>query len=174
MFGWRPAAKALGEIGDPCAIEGLTEAALRCHASERQGAWYSLRFSRAKRGDYSPVELLIKALRDDENPEVRRNAAKGLGYFGNPRAVEVLVNALRDDENPEVRIDAAEGLREFQDPRACEALIDALRDENPALRQSPRRTSLRGGMDVADWQPGNGPASKRPSVPSAVRSRSSS
>jgi HEAT repeat protein len=79
------------------------------------------------------VEGLIRAL-EQENADVREDAAKALGRIGDPRAVEPLIAALKDGDD-EVRTGAAVALRAFQDDRAIDALITALKDEDKDVRR---------------------------------------
>ncbi|MCD5397553.1 HEAT repeat domain-containing protein, partial [candidate division NPL-UPA2 bacterium] len=57
------------------------------------------------------VEPLIASLRD-EDPHVRRSAARALGKIGDPRAVGPLIAALKDEDS-NVRKSAAESLKKI-------------------------------------------------------------
>lgn len=70
----------------------------------------------------APLPLLIRALHDDPDSDVRLLCANALGESGNPRAREALEAALGDPE-PNVVAAAAEALGEVKDPRALDALI---------------------------------------------------
>jgi HEAT repeat protein len=97
------AAYALGQIGDPRAVEPLI-AALGDESSDvRQDAAYAL----GEIKDPRAVEPLIAALKDWHS-NVRKAAAKALVKIGTP-AVELLIAALRD-EDERVRQAAAEAL----------------------------------------------------------------
>jgi hypothetical protein len=91
------AVDALGDIGDPRAVEPLIivlkEGYLKGPTKEQY----------------------------DSDPEVRSRAADALAKIGDSRAVESLINALKDDDE-EVRADVAEALGVIGDNRAIEAL----------------------------------------------------
>jgi len=78
------------------------------------------------------VKPLISALQD-ENKEVRKNAARALGEIKDRRAVRPLIAAL-DEEDEDFREIVTEALGRIQDPRAIETLIFILgnkeEDEN--------------------------------------------
>lgn len=80
-------------------------------------------------GDKRAVEPLLAAL-TDENPLVRKLAARTLGILGDKRAFEPLVAALRD-KDPTVGGAAANALAALGDKRAFEPLVAALRDKSP-------------------------------------------
>jgi len=79
------------------------------------------------------VEMLIHSL-EDEDWDVRKNAAKALVKIGEP-SVEMLIIALKD-EKWRVRWHAAETLGETGDIQAVEPLINALNDENNGVRSN--------------------------------------
>jgi HEAT repeat protein len=92
-----------------------------------------------KFGEVRVVELLIRALENDDDDDVaeenvRAAAAEALGRFGEP-AVEPLIRALAD-ENKYVCSSAAEALGMIGDARAFEPLIELLNGQ--------RRTTVRG------------------------------
>jgi len=104
---WRvrmEAAVALGNIGDPRAVEPLIRALGDKDWRVRMEAAVAL----GNIGDPRAVEPLIQAL-GDKSGSVRRVAARALGEIGDPRAVEPLTRALRD-ENQYVRRVAAGAL----------------------------------------------------------------
>lgn len=75
----------------------------------------------------------LAALRDDE-PAMRRDAARKLGRRGNREAVRPLCDALQD-ENWRVRSNAARSLGIIGDPWAVEPLIAALDDRMTTVRR---------------------------------------
>jgi HEAT repeat protein len=121
------AAKALGEIGDPRAVEPLIAALKDDHSNVRATAANWL----GKFGEPA-VEQLCAALKDD-NEFVRRFSADALGEIGHVRAVDPLCDALKD-ENKLVRQSSARSLGEIGDPRAVETLIALLKDEDKNVR----------------------------------------
>lgn len=88
------------------------------HPGVRCAAIYALGEFR----DAQAVDLLVASL-GDENPHVRRIAARALGKIGNRRALTPLSLVLRDNrEDLGVRCAAAEALGMLDDPAAAEAL----------------------------------------------------
>ena len=149
------AARALGEIKDPRAVEPLSAALKDERFSVRQAAAEAL----GKIGNARAVEPLIAAL-GDERSDMRQAAAKALGAIGDARAMEPLIAALKDKDSA-VRKAAAEALdhlgwKPAQDESAgwywmakhdwdkcvalgalaVEPLIAALKDENSDVRQA--------------------------------------
>lgn len=80
----------------------------------------------------SAVEPLIASL-NDEDPNIRKMAAKTLGNIGDPCAVDSLIISLKD-ENWDVRGDACYALGKIKNIRAVEPLVDVLKDEKPTVR----------------------------------------
>lgn len=115
------AARVLGELDDPAAVEpliallGASRASIRNAASKALAKMDSLpqvlehakdadaRMRRAitrltpEYGDPSTVDALAEALRDPD-PLVRRNAARALGLLDAPGSVKHLSKALRDGD----------------------------------------------------------------------------
>jgi HEAT repeat protein len=115
------AANALGEIGDPIAVEPLIQACLCGKLSEQTT-------ERALLGITGPraVQPLIGALGRD-NLLASRPAGKALANIGAP-AVDPLILALKS-RSPVLRENAAGVLGDIGDPRAIEPLRQALADE---------------------------------------------
>jgi len=109
------AAKALGEAKDARAVEPLIA------ALGDKGCGHTAANALAKIGKPA-VETLIVALKN-ENPFVRRNAAKALGEIKDFSAEEPLTSALKD-ESPAVRRNASIALREMGKPEAV--VVDIL------------------------------------------------
>lgn len=78
------------------------------------------------------VEALLLAL-DDNEPEVRMEAASSLGEFRDPSAITLLVKRL-DDGAPAVRQHAAIALGTIGSAEAFEPLAQALKSGPPDLR----------------------------------------
>ena len=89
----RDAARALGELEDPRAVEPLIAALGDERSDVRQAAAEAL----GKIKDPRAVEPLIAAL-GDERSDMRQAAAKALGAIGDARTMEPLIAALKDAE----------------------------------------------------------------------------
>ena len=81
------------------------------------------------------LEQLAEELETDIDWEVRREAARKLAAYKDPRAVEALVSAL-DDPDDDVQQYAVKGLARIGDPATAEALLKprVYRSENPVTR----------------------------------------
>jgi len=81
------------------------------------------------------IEQLANELRTDIDWEVRREAARKLAAYKDPKAVEALVDAL-DDLDDEVQQYAIKALARIGDPHSAEALLKprVYRSENPITR----------------------------------------
>jgi hypothetical protein len=123
------AAKALGELKDPRAVDPLIEAL-------RDDDINTTVFARISLGEIgsSAVDPLIQALQDKDY-QVRSRAAYALGLIEDDRAVEPLIKVLSDDDWV-VRENAAEALGMIRDERAVEPLIKALLDEEWLVREN--------------------------------------
>jgi len=125
---WRAAA-ALGDLGDPRAVEPLIAALgdldVRHHAVPALG----------KLGDERAFDPLVEALRDQE---LQHASALALGELGDARAVPLIVEALDNATH----LDA--------DAMTCRRLIDALSllVRGPYPGHSPRREAMRALVDL--------------------------
>jgi len=99
-------------------------------ASVRENAAEALGLLR----DRSAVEPLIKALRTDEDKDVRWKSAWALGNTGDKNAVEPLIYALYDEHWP-IRRFAASALGKIGDKKSVGSLISALNDEDWHVRK---------------------------------------
>jgi len=146
--------EALGRIGDVRAIEPLVErlndpvSAVRRAAADvltwwswspqadAAGAayWFELEDDQKCTEIGSPaVEPLVGQLEDDD-PEVRRRAARCLGQIGESRATGALVKHL-SDSNRQARQEAMAALGLVGDGRAVEPLVMFLHDTDEQVRQ---------------------------------------
>ena len=116
------AARALGEIGSPCAVESLIATLKDKENAVRRAVVGAL----GKVNDPRALNPLTKALKD-EDPLVRRAAAEALEEMGEP-AVESLIIALQDEDFYN-RMIVVEALRKVGDPRAVDPLITALKGD---------------------------------------------
>lgn len=100
------------------------------------------------------VPHLLKALKNDKDPEVRKSAAWTLGLFRNgaDQSVPVLTKMLKDPANQEIRSGLLLGLS-YLGPKAKSAfpLIKAyFHDSDPTVRQAARSSLLYAGKEAAD------------------------
>jgi len=118
------AARILGEIGDPRAIEPLI--AILSHLNISIGD-NSVELALKKIGTPA-VGSLISAL-NDKNEYVVQDSARILGIIGDSRAVEPLINVLKDKKygcgESHTRKETAEALEKIKDHRSVEFLITA-------------------------------------------------
>ena len=156
----KSAAFALGEIGDPRAVEALISALQDSHLNVYDESAWSLGIIRDARAIEPLITALIngniyaeKALVEIGAPAVtsliaalqrtqslaRAKVAITLGHIADPRAVEPLMVAMQDTDN-NVRISAISSLGSIGDARAAEALILALGDKNEEVRHSAIRS----------------------------------
>lgn len=132
----RNAARALGQIGDPRAVEPLS-AALKDKEHD------VVRAAVGALGQIGPcaVRSLIAALKH-ERQWVREAAVKQLAEIGTP-ATKQLFSALKSKEI-RVRAGAARALGEIGDPGAVEPLVASLED---------LRSAAFSALDRLGWQP---------------------
>jgi len=123
------AALALGEIGNPQAVEVLIPVLNDSDSDVRWWAAYAL----GEIGNSQAVEALITAL-NHLDADVREQAALALGEIGNPQAVEALIPALNDSDSG-VRWWAAYALGEIGNQPTLEALITALNHSDSDVRR---------------------------------------
>jgi len=79
------------------------------------------------------LSVLISALINDKNSDIRSDAANVLGEIGDERAVDPLIGALMDAKYT-VRWNAAEALGKIGDTKAVEPLIATFKVEDDYLR----------------------------------------
>lgn len=160
VFARMEAARALGDLGDPKAIDPLVDAlkdryrpvrdfaaeALGKLGGDPRGVEVFLEYVKdsksmareegatalGKIGDRSAAEALI-ALLNDESFFVRQSAMISLGKIGDMRATEPLIPLLKD-EDKDIRESASSALGSLGDVRAVEPLIQTLKDESPRVR----------------------------------------
>ncbi|MGD2089209.1 MAG: HEAT repeat domain-containing protein [Candidatus Aminicenantes bacterium] len=124
----RSAAAALGEIGDPKAVDPLIEALKDKGNLVRDSTVNAL----GKIGDPKVVDPLIEALKDRDYG-VRRSALKALDKIGDAKAVAPIIEALGDKQDV-IRGEAAMALGNFKDPKVVEPLIETLGDNDYKVR----------------------------------------
>ncbi len=137
--GLRHAAASLcAAIGAPC-VESLLLAAESGDAAARLSALSAL----AAIGDSRATGVFLTAALDTD-PQIRAQAALGLGHGEGPEAFSVLCELSLDD-NGDVRVAAARALAALGTPQAIEALVDRLRpDDIPVLQAAVRSLDVAG------------------------------
>jgi HEAT repeat protein len=126
------AAKALGALGERCAVQPLIGMLRRNSAL-----------------DYSDFVFFVNLPRS--NPDCFHSAADALVALGDVRAVEPFISALQSGF-ARVRGDAARALGSLGDLRATEPLISALADKEPSVRESAAAAlSKLGQPEWAQW-----------------------
>jgi HEAT repeat protein len=138
---------ALGEIGDPQAVDILVKIIKRVNfVGEGLTHEWAVR-ALAKIGDRKAVPALIDALKSKDS-RVNGWAAWALGVIGDPRAVPVLIEAIKkkDDKslhgyNISIKKDSAEALGKLGDRRAIKPLQDFL--AAISLRDDRRETIMK-------------------------------
>jgi hypothetical protein len=118
---------ALGELGNPAAIEPLA----RALKDENSGVRWEAAEALGKIGAPA-VAVLAGAIRDEDD-DVRWRAAIALGEIGTEQAIEPLIGAL-SDEDAYVRSRAANSLACIGTP-AIDPLCDAFRGGDAVVRQ---------------------------------------
>lgn len=124
----KAAAKALGELRDPRAIEPLINALNDPFGGVRETVAYAL----GNIDDSSAVYTIINALKSDDK-YFREGAAKALGNRNAEEAVSSLIYAL-NDTYCEVQISAAESLGKIESFEAIEPLADLLNKKSCAKK----------------------------------------
>jgi hypothetical protein len=138
----RDAAGALGDMGDPAAVEPLMVALDDDSASVRIAVIAAL----GRIGDPAAVEPLMAALRS-QAVDIRKAAADSLGQVGDPRAVEALIVCL-EDASWSVRCAAADALGQIRDARATEPLKAVFEDSDAIVRRA-----VAGALAALGWKP---------------------
>jgi alpha-glucoside transport system substrate-binding protein len=152
----KAAIERLGEIGDQSAIALLIVA----FKDSELGVVWAAESTLAQIG--APAYESVLAALNNEDPAIRKGAARTLGKLGDPQAVEPLIAAMKDSDKDvrmsvvaslgligddraveplcralkdkwDVGVCAAEALGNFDDPRAVEPLIDAIKHEDWSL-----------------------------------------
>ncbi|MBI3317697.1 MAG: HEAT repeat domain-containing protein [Candidatus Omnitrophica bacterium] len=116
---------------DPELAASVREAAQDPDGSVRAAALQALRGIEGTKS----MEVLLKALKEDPQREVRWQAAVELEALGSADAVPALVEALKDRDSL-VRTGAAEALKGLADPRAVHPLARALKDQDSSVRRA--------------------------------------
>jgi len=164
------AAAALGDMGDPRAVEALV-ACLSFTASEstseEEDQWRRDAVDNAILGSYPGPPFR------DRGPALRRAAAEALGKLGDKRAVAPLLTALTD-EHPDVRQAAANALEKLGAAALCHAILLALESRSDDRERGQRelaalaREGNRRAVPALLAALQQGPASKREAAAAAL------
>ena len=129
-FDWDPqwdiqlhAARALGRIKDPKSIDPLVKLLKEEEAIDISD---TIIWALSQIPDDRSMQIIIELLKDN-NPILRRRAAKVLGNMDRPEAAKALMEALLD-QDANVRINAARALSIKGDPSILVALVLLLKD----------------------------------------------
>ncbi len=133
------AANALGQIGDPQAVDGLLDLIGSSDASTRQAAVSALNSLALPQMSKRIIPLL-----HDPDPNVRESAVKIAGYFGYAESANELIALSRDPEE-RVRVAVIEHLPFVEDERVFDVLVQAFKEETPNVRATAARAL--GNMD---------------------------
>ncbi len=74
------------------------------------------------------IQFLEKVIREDSNPEVRKNAMTALVHAHRNLGVPALINLAKSHPDSEIRREAIFWLGQSKDPRATEALVEIVND----------------------------------------------
>jgi len=74
------------------------------------------------------IQFLEKAIREDSNQEVRKNAMTALVHAHRNLGVPALINLAKSHPDSEIRREAIFWLGQSKDPRATEALVEIVND----------------------------------------------
>lgn len=97
------------------------------------------------------IQPVIDTLKNDDSHDVRRIAARSLGYIGDTQGLQPLIDAFADSA-PEVRAQVAESLGEFKDEAAAQALVNAFLhdDDSNVIHFAKQSLSHLGSLAVVD------------------------
>lgn len=141
------AARALGQMGDPRAVEPLGQA-LRTADRTNRLFRRELIAALGQIGSDQALPAFRLALRD-EDPDLRQAAVRALAEYGRTQAAALLRDALQDAD-PGVRAAAARALGRLGDATAVEGLGQKLLDANPdTARAAARALADIGGPQAA-------------------------
>jgi HEAT repeat protein len=121
----------IGEAAGPTLIGSLHEADAREQAAAKWILWAMKKLLSAAEDEQAAAEL-AEAL-NNQDPGVRRAAARALGWVGAASVVPNLINALSDADSG-ARRDAAGALGRVGDASAVSPLLKALKDKHPSVR----------------------------------------
>jgi hypothetical protein len=109
----------------------------------------------AKAKDKRFNDVFVLLLANDPSPDVRSNAAKGLGLNRAKSAESALITAL-NDEDTWVRMEAATALRKLKSRKSIASLVRLLSDPKPMVRDRVHKalksiTAKNYSADPAAW-----------------------
>jgi HEAT repeat protein len=113
------ACMALGKLGDRASLPAIRSRVNDPDPSVRVGAYFALE----RMGVYAYRRAWRNALREHENPEVRRNAALAMGHLDDKAVMPILRSACSLDDDEGVRLQALEALARLGDRDAINRFI---------------------------------------------------
>jgi HEAT repeat protein len=126
------AIRALGEIGDPRAIEPLMKQLQR---TDKTSPWANTALALGRLHADQATRLIADHLKNETDQMALKTAADALGLIGTPEALAPLLG-LAEDERWQVRQCAVRALGGFKDDRAYQAIVTALRLDNEWVRET--------------------------------------
>ena len=126
----REAVIALGKIGDPQAVQALSQAFDDIDSDVRGEATTAL----GKIGNLQAIEVLVQVV-NDPNSHVRRQAVTALGNIKNNSQVLELLTQILYDSHFDVRWRAAAALGNIGNSQAVESLISSLDHPDDDVRR---------------------------------------
>lgn len=134
--------QALGRIQDPRAVDGLRQAlAMRAFAQDsaeglrlREGIYQRRRAAMVALSQLVAQQVVdaLVGLLQDQDGQIRAEAARLLGAYGDVRSVEQLIAVLQDPQ-ADVRLEATHALGQLGASQAVTALIGRLQDPHASV-----------------------------------------
>jgi HEAT repeat protein len=116
-YGFQLVARALGEIGDPRAIEPLIAS-----LSKDSNHANIIDVSMALGNIGTPAVGSLIGLLESYNPDIRKEAARALGWIKDKTATDSLFAAFMKEKSPEIQEEILQALGRIGDPKAVPPL----------------------------------------------------
>jgi HEAT repeat protein len=147
----RSAAAALAKLGTSSAMAALSEAMRDPSSNVRMVAAIAI----AMRKESRTTAIFLRALADEEDPEVQRALFAALGKLATPEAVRRLITEAEPDsrlfrKKPVLtRVAAVQALAEARTPEAMSALETLAKDKEREIREAATKGLAGGGPQPA-------------------------
>ena len=141
------ASLALGELGDPRAVEPLCCLLLGRDSTSIFQSWLDRIVPPSSRTD---PDALLPYGNDTDRYPVRVAAARSLGMLKDRRAVPALIAAL-EDPSSHVTCEAARALAHLRDDRAIHPLVSLLKSQEPGEAEAASATLGMMGTASIPW-----------------------